>query len=48
MKYYSLAQEHRNKGWSYRTRLLTEDLNLVANGTAYVLQDNLMNSCQRQ
>jgi hypothetical protein len=36
------------KGWSYRTRLLTEDLNLVANGTAYVLQDNLMNSYQRQ
>jgi hypothetical protein len=36
------------KGWSYRSRLLTEDLNLVANGTAYVLQDNLMNSYQRQ
>ena len=36
------------KGWSYRTRLLTEDLNLVANGTAYVLQDNLMNSYQRK
>jgi hypothetical protein len=36
------------KGWSYRTRLLTEDLNLVANGIAYVLQDTLMNSYQRQ
>jgi hypothetical protein len=36
------------KGWSYRTRLLTEDLNLVANGTAYVIQDRLMNSYQRQ
>jgi hypothetical protein len=36
------------KGWSYRTRLLTEDLNLVANGAAYVIQDNLMNSYQRQ
>lgn len=36
------------KGWSYRTRILTEDLNLVANSTAYVLQDNLLNSYQRQ
>ena len=36
------------KGWTYRTRLLTEDLFLVANGTAYVIQDNLMNSYQRQ
>jgi len=35
------------KGWSYRARLLTEDLNLVAKGAAYVLQDNLMNSYQR-
>lgn len=36
------------KGWSYRTRLLKEDLNLIANGTAYVIQDNLLNSYQRQ
>jgi hypothetical protein len=36
------------KGWSYRTRLLNEDLNLVARGRAYVLQDNLLNSYQRQ
>jgi len=36
------------KGWTYRTRFLTEDLNLVVNGTAYVLQDNLMNSYQRR
>lgn len=36
------------KGWSYRTRLLTEDLHLVARGRAYVLQDNLLNSYQRQ
>ena len=36
------------RGWVYRTRVLTEDLNLVANGTAYVLQDSLMNSYQRQ
>jgi len=36
------------KGWSYRTRLITEDLHLVAKGTAYVLQDNLLNSYQRQ
>lgn len=35
------------KGWSYRTRLLAEDLNLVANGAAYVLQDSLLNSYQR-
>ena len=36
------------KGWSYRTRLLTEDLYLVAKGTAYVLQDSLLNSYQRK
>jgi hypothetical protein len=36
------------QGWSYRTRMLTEDLHLVANGNAYVLQDNLMNSYQHQ
>jgi hypothetical protein len=36
------------KGWSYRTRLLTENLYLVAKGTAYVLQDSLLNSYQRQ
>lgn len=36
------------KGWSYRSRLLTEDLYLVVKGTAYVLQDSLLNSYQRQ
>lgn len=36
------------KGWSYRTRLLTEDLYLAAKGTAYVLQDSLLNSYQRK
>jgi hypothetical protein len=36
------------RGWVYRMRVLTEDLNLVANGTAYVIQDSLMNSYQRQ
>ncbi len=36
------------KGWSYRARLLTEDLNLVADGVAYVIQDSLMNTYQRQ
>ncbi|QWD92107.1 hypothetical protein ICV00_05125 [Polynucleobacter asymbioticus] len=36
------------KGWTYQARLLKEDLNLEANGTAYVLQDNLENSYQRE
>lgn len=36
------------RGWVYRMRVLTEDLNLVANGMAYVIQDSLMNSYQRQ
>ena len=36
------------KGWTYQTRVLTEDLNVVADGTAYVLQDNLLNSYQRR
>lgn len=35
-------------GWKYKTRLLQQDLSLVANGVAYVIQDNLMNSYQRQ
>jgi len=35
-------------GWKYKTRLLQQDLALVANGVAYVIQDNLMNSYQRQ
>ncbi len=36
------------QGWAYRSRVLTEDLNLVASGIAYVLQDSLSNSYQRQ
>ena len=35
-------------GWSYRSRVLDQDLSLVANGVAYVLQDNLSNSYQRK
>jgi hypothetical protein len=35
-------------GWSYRSRVLDQDLSLVANGIAYVLQDNLSNSYQRK
>ena len=35
-------------GWSYKSRVLDQDLSLVANGIAYVLQDNLMNSYQRR
>lgn len=35
-------------GWTYRSRMLDQDLSLVANGIAYVLQDNLANSYQRK
>ena len=35
-------------GWAYRSRVLDRDLSLVANGVAYVLQDNLSNSYQRR
>ena len=35
-------------GWTYRSRVLDKDLSLVANGVAYVLQDNLANSYQRR
>jgi hypothetical protein len=34
-------------GWTYRSRVLDQDLSLLANGVAYVLQDNLSNSYQR-
>ncbi|WP_215391592.1 hypothetical protein [Polynucleobacter sp. VK25] len=35
-------------GWTYRSRVLDQDLSLIANGVAYVLQDNLSNSYQRR
>ena len=35
-------------GWTYRSRVLDQDLSLLANGVAYVLQDNLSNSYQRR
>ena len=35
-------------GWTYRSRVLDQDLSLVVNGIAYVLQDNLSNSYQRR
>ncbi len=35
------------KGWSYRTRVLTADSELRANGTAYVINDNLYDSYQK-
>ena len=35
-------------GWTYKTRVLENELSLIANGTAYVLQDNLSNSYQRR
>ena len=35
-------------GWTYRSRVLDQDLSLIANSIAYVLQDNLFNSYQRK
>ena len=35
-------------GWSYKTRVLDQEFSLLANGIAYVLQDNLSNSYQRR
>jgi hypothetical protein len=35
-------------GWSYKSRVLDQELSLIANGVAYVLQDNLSNSYQRR
>ena len=35
-------------GWTYKSRVLDQELSLVANGIAYVLQDNLSNSYQRR
>ncbi|MSP97643.1 MAG: hypothetical protein EXR29_10570 [Betaproteobacteria bacterium] len=35
------------KGWSYRTRVLTDDVELKAQGLAYVINDNLYNSYQK-
>jgi len=35
-------------GWKYQSRVLDQELSLVANGVAYVLQDNLSNSYQRR
>lgn len=36
------------KGWTYRTRTLDADYTLTANGTAYLVQDDLFNSYQRR
>lgn len=35
-------------GWVYSSRVLTQDLSLLAQGVAYVLQDDLDNSYQRR
>lgn len=35
-------------GWVYQSKIIDRDLSLVANGVAYVLQDNLANSYQRR
>lgn len=34
-------------GWTYQARVLTEDVELKADGLAYVINDNLYNSYQR-
>ncbi len=36
------------KGWTYATRVLDQDEQLVATGVAYVLQDDFLNSYQRK
>jgi hypothetical protein len=36
------------KGWKYQTRIITEQLNLKAEGIAYVISDDLLNSYQRE
>jgi len=36
------------KDWTYATRILDTDEELVATGVAYVLQDDLLNSYQRK
>jgi hypothetical protein len=35
------------EGWSYQSRVLEEDVQLKANGLAYVINDNLYNAYQR-
>ncbi len=36
------------EGWKYQTRILTKQLNLKAEGIAYVVSDELFNSYQRE
>ncbi len=36
------------QGWSYQTQVLTQPLKLTANGIAYVLQDDLRDSYQKE
>lgn len=44
-----LAQQLKlPNGWVYQSKIIDRDLSLVANGVAYVLQDNLANSYQRR
>lgn len=35
------------KGWSYRTRVLSQELGLKANGKAYIVQDDFQNTYQK-
>jgi hypothetical protein len=35
-------------GWSFKTEKTTDEVNLVSGGTAYVIQDDLLNSYQRR
>ncbi len=34
-------------GWSYKARVLAKDSNLIADGLAYVINENLGNSYQK-
>ena len=36
------------EGWSFEARILEEDLDLVADGEAVVIQDELENTYQRR
>jgi hypothetical protein len=35
------------KGWSYRTRVLSQELGLKVNGKAHIIQDDFQNTYQK-
>ncbi|MGW6729734.1 hypothetical protein ACWF9G_27865 [Nocardia sp. NPDC055029] len=39
---------HLPQGWTYNVRMLDSPLNIIADGTAYVVQDDLKNSYMRR